>query len=64
MFLLATILIIAAILVVLFLGGLFVVLFGGVGLIFSLLDVLVGGLILIIPIRCIKKKKKNKEVSK
>lgn len=58
---LAVLLVIAAMLVVFFIGGLLIVLFGGTGLIFALLDLLVGGWIILIPIKCIQKKKKNKE---
>ena len=64
MLLLITLVILAAILIVFTIGGFFILLFGGAGVLFSLLDVMIGGFVLWIPIHCIKKCKKKKEVSK
>ena len=62
MLLLAVIIFIAIILVALVIGGIGILFTGGLGLLFAMVDVLVGGFVLWIPIHyCIRKSKKKKE---
>ena len=60
MLLLITLIILAVLVVAFIIGGFFILLFGGAGVLVSLLDVLIGGFVLWIPIHCIKKCKKKK----
>lgn len=64
MLMLACIIFIAIILVALIIGGIGFILTGGIGLLMAMLDVLLGGFILWIPIRVFRKKKKEKEEAK
>ena len=64
MFLLATMVFLVIIIIALIIGGLGIVITGGLGILFALVDFVVGGFILLIPIHFIKKHKKKKEVSK
>lgn len=61
MLLLAVVIFIAIILVALVIGGLGILVTGGLGVMFAMVDILVGGFVLWIPIHCIRRKKNKKE---
>lgn len=61
MLLLISLIVIAILAIAFVIGGFFILLFGGAGVLLSLFDILVGGFVIWIPVHFIRKKKKNKE---
>ena len=64
MLLLAIVVFVAIILVALAIGGIGILVTGGFAVLFGALDFVVGGLVLLIPIHCIRKHKKKKKGGK
>jgi len=60
MLLLLCLIIVAVLAIATVIGGFFILLFGGAGVLVSLLDLLIGGFIIWIPIHCFRKSKHKK----